>query len=199
MGGRGGSSSRGGGNAGGGGALPELTGSERQVAWANQIRGDTIDEVRADARLASDEKMAIIGVLSDIQRSSWFVDNRRNLTEAASHESLRRDLRKAGTETQDYGPGYPVNFRNGDRNVHISTVRVMDEHFYRVSYDDGKSGRYTASSRTDAVKAASTWLGGGDAPVTRPPETRRQTTDDGSSPARRRRSGFARFRRREQS
>lgn len=75
-------------------ALPELTGSDKQVAWANKIRADLMPAVDAEiARLLrkaangdTDEAQAVAAAwraeIANQADASWWIDNRYNRSAA---------------------------------------------------------------------------------------------------------------------
>lgn len=105
MGGRGGSSGRSGGGSGGGwGKLPELTGSDKQVSWANDIRQRAMDSIDFNIRssrehynrtnftssmiardLYGDMKNELSGILQKTSRASEIINMRDKLSPQRIH------------------------------------------------------------------------------------------------------------------
>lgn len=186
MGGRGGSSSRGGGNAGGGGALPELTGTERQVAWANQIRGDFMDKTGLAA--VDDESRRILrnGAAKHAD-AKWWIDNRNGgAVWTIFNEYVRGRIDGRNDSSQSIlGRETPVIASRGDRKVSIADVS-SGTYAFRVDYGGYKDPvsvkKFTNAK--DAADSALSYLRGGDAPE--PPEWMRRNRE--------RRVGRSRFR-----
>lgn len=80
MGGRGGSSGRSGGGSGGGwGNQPELTGSDRQVSWANDIRQRAMDTIDFNLR-SSREHYNRTNITSSMIRRDLYGDMKNELS-----------------------------------------------------------------------------------------------------------------------
>lgn len=72
--------------------LPALTGSPRQIVWAEQIRGGLVTALAA-ARAAGE--MITVPALEQESRAGWWIDNRRlvkDITDQAARSAARASL-----------------------------------------------------------------------------------------------------------
>jgi len=181
MGGRGGSSSRGGGAAGGGGALPELTGTERQVAWANDIRekflGNIIaqrEQAMASARNAPETQRQLLHEMYDeigrTDSARFYIDNRDAVSPMQMVDRLlakRAQRELEASYTPIAGDFHTVSKTGNGRGVTLGSwltrtilqVRFTDdgENLYRPS--TGERREYPTVR--DAVRAARRYLESG--------------------------------------
>ena len=68
--------------------LPDLTGSERQVAWAVSIRADTISRLRNDGIVGGAPLNDLVASVAPYTESRWWIDNNRN----TAFRTIRNDL-----------------------------------------------------------------------------------------------------------
>ena len=70
--------------------LTKLTGSERQIAWAEKIRREKIVEVRKNRVLSTTTKEKIVDAILAHADSSWLIDNRNTMVHKLIPELCRQ-------------------------------------------------------------------------------------------------------------
>lgn len=183
MGGRGSRSSSGGGsgNAGAGGGLPDLTGTERQVAWAESIRENAVQAVEKDIedsgsdyrrrndpngwQYAVENARLAQAQLPKIDSASFYIDHRNSNFTTALLPSALNDL-MGGTGRESRLTDRELIFEGGGRKV---SVYVNGKTSFKVSW--GSSSNTTPDTESyyslnHVARDVKSYLAGGDPPRT---------------------------------
>jgi len=131
MGGRGGSSRLGGGSGGGWGESPELTGSEKQVRWANDIRQRIKDSIDFNIK-SSTEHHQRTGFMETKIKSDLYKDAKKELSSILKNTTKASDIINMRDRLDPMSLNNTINRMAGNMATQVSNGWKYDSKTHRT-------------------------------------------------------------------